>query len=70
MQLRLAWMLNKHPYVLDISGMRREKYLIENAQAVYIKLSAEQVMHINELFNPNNVTVARYPDAGWVRIEQ
>jgi len=69
-QLCLAWMLNKHPHVIPIAGTRREKYLIENVQAADIKLSAKQVTQLDELFNPDNITGARYPDAGWVGIEQ
>ncbi len=67
--LCLAWLLNKHPLVIPIPGTRREKYLMENAQAADIVLSPEQISTLDQLFSPENVHGNRYPDAGWAGIE-
>lgn len=69
-QLCLAWLLNKYPHVIPIVGTRREKYLIENAQAMDIQLTSEQVSELDELFDPSNIAGERYPDAGWSGIER
>lgn len=69
-QLCLAWMLNKHDHVIPIAGTRRERYLLENAQAVSIELSAAQIQQLDDLFEPSRITGERYPDAGWAGIEK
>lgn len=69
-QLCLAWMLNKYPHVVPIAGTRREKYLLENAQSANITLTPEQIHCLDELFDPKRIAGSRYPDAGWVGIEQ
>lgn len=69
-QLCLAWMRNKYAHVIPIAGTRREKYLRENASAAHIHLTTEQIHQLDELFHPDCIAGARYPDAGWVGIEQ
>jgi aryl-alcohol dehydrogenase-like predicted oxidoreductase len=68
-QLALAWLLNKHPHVVPIPGTRRISYLESNVGAVGVKLSAEEMTALDQLFDPERVAGARYPDAGFVGIE-
>ena len=56
-QLALAWLLSKGENVIPIPGTRRVRHLEDNAGAVNIKLSSENVMAIEEL-------AARFPDVG------
>lgn len=62
-QLALAWLLSKHPDVVPIPGTKRPRYVIENAAAVGISLSAEEMTALDELFDPSAVAGERYaPD--------
>lgn len=47
-QLALAWILNQRGNIVPIPGTKRIKYLEENAGAVEIKLSKEDLMKLNE----------------------
>lgn len=69
-QLCLAWMLNKYEHVIPIAGTRRERYLLENANAANVELTHEQIQRLDTLFDPQHVAGNRYPDAGWIGIEQ
>lgn len=68
-QLCLSWILNKYSHIIPIAGTRREKYLIENAKATNIKLTAEQIKALDDLFDPQNIAGERYPNVGWGGIE-
>lgn len=69
-QLCLAWILNKHEHVIPIAGTRREKYLIENAKAADIELTASQIAQLDTLFAPNEIAGNRYPASGWGGVEE
>ena len=56
-QLALAWVLAQGDYVIPIPGTKRRKYLLENAAAVDIALSAEDLADIEKL-------LAKYPNTG------
>jgi aryl-alcohol dehydrogenase-like predicted oxidoreductase len=47
-QLALAWLLAQGADIIPIPGTKRRKYLEENAGAVRVKLSAEDIRRINE----------------------
>lgn len=68
-QMALAWLLNKHPHVVPIPGTRRIPYLESNASAVDVQLDASEMQALDQLFDPQGVAGARYPDAGFVGIE-
>lgn len=68
-QIALAWLLHKHPHVLPIPGTRRIAYLEQNAAATELRLSAKEVAELDQMFSPDKVAGARYPDAGMVGIE-
>ena len=68
-QVALAWMLNKHPHVIQIPGTRRIAHLESNASAVDIALTPGEIAQLDLLFDPKVVAGARYPDAGLVGME-
>jgi len=61
-QLALAWMLAQDKNIVPIPGTKRRKYLEENAAALEVKLTAEDLRRIDEIF-PNGVAAGdRYPE--------
>lgn len=50
-QISMAWMLCKKPWIVPIPGTRKLKRLQENAGAVDIRLSAEEVRELDEALN-------------------
>lgn len=68
-QMALAWLLAKHPHVVPIPGARRLPHLEQNVAAAAVKLTAQQVHALDDLFAPGKVMGARYPAAGMGGIE-
>jgi aryl-alcohol dehydrogenase-like predicted oxidoreductase len=68
-QVALAWLLGKHPHVVPIPGTRRIPYLEQNALAADVQLSAEEIAELDQIFAPERVAGARYPEAGMAGIE-
>ncbi|WP_119343705.1 aldo/keto reductase [Facilibium subflavum] len=62
-QLALAWLL-KQANVVPIPGTKREKYLLENMQAIDIKLSDSDLLALNNLPKAFGY---RYPEAAMER---
>jgi aryl-alcohol dehydrogenase-like predicted oxidoreductase len=62
-QLALAWVLAQGEDIVPIPGTKRRKYLEENAAAVDLKLSAEDLRRIDEVFPKEAAAGARYPEA-------
>jgi aryl-alcohol dehydrogenase-like predicted oxidoreductase len=56
-QLAVAWVLAQGENIIPIPGTKRRKYLEENARAVDIKLSGEDLKNIDEI-------VSKYPNIG------
>ncbi len=56
-QLALAWVLAQGNNIIPIPGTKKRKYLEENAAAVDIRLSEDDLKKINDL-------IARYPNVG------
>ena len=56
-QLALAWVLAQGEDIIPIPGTKQRKYLVENAAAVDLDLSQEELQDIEELVN-------KYPDTG------
>ena len=69
-QLALAWLLIKQPNVIPIPGTRRRARLEENLAAANVQLDAGQMAQIEAVFSSGAVQGQRYPDAGWVGMEQ
>ncbi|WP_159473453.1 aldo/keto reductase [Dyadobacter sp. 3J3] len=56
-QLALAWVLAQGEDIIPIPGTKKRKYLEENAGAIDVNLSAEDLKKVDEL-------IARYPHTG------
>ena len=63
-QLALAWLLAQGEDIVPIPGTKRREYLEQNAKAVEIKLTPEELRRIDEVA-PKGVTAGdRYPATG------
>lgn len=62
-QLALAWVLAQGEDVVPIPGTKRRKYLEQNAAAVDIELTADELERINEVFPRDAAAGLRYPEA-------
>jgi aryl-alcohol dehydrogenase-like predicted oxidoreductase len=62
-QVALAWVLAQGSDVVPIPGTKRMKYLEENADAVNVTLSADDLAELEEAFAPGKVSGARYGES-------
>ncbi|MFG1870891.1 aldo/keto reductase [Micromonospora arborensis] len=62
-QVALAWLLAQGEDILPIPGTKRVRWLEENAAAVNLKLSAEQVARLSAALPPGVAVGERYPAA-------
>jgi len=62
-QLSLAWVLARGEDVVPIPGTKRRKYLEENARAVEIEITPEELREIEEIARPGAAAGERYPEA-------
>ena len=60
-QLALAWVLAQGEYIVPIVGTKRRKYLEENVAALELKLTSEDVRHLNESVPRGAAAGQRYP---------
>jgi len=63
-QLTLAWLLGQGPDVVAIPGTRRVDRLDENAGALRVSLSADEVARISAAIPRDAVAGTRYPEGG------
>jgi aryl-alcohol dehydrogenase-like predicted oxidoreductase len=68
-QLALAWVLNKSKQIIPIPGTRRQRYLIENVNAIDLTLSPEEMTQLDQLFKPENIAGERYPEIGMKSVD-
>jgi aryl-alcohol dehydrogenase-like predicted oxidoreductase len=61
-QLALAWLLAQGKDIIPIPGTKRRKYLEENAGALKIKLSPEDLRRIEEVAPKGAASGPRYPE--------
>jgi aryl-alcohol dehydrogenase-like predicted oxidoreductase len=61
-QLALAWVLAQREDIVPIPGTKRRKYLEENAGALKVQLTAEDLRRIDEVFPRDATAGARYPE--------
>jgi len=61
-QLALAWVMAQGDYIFPIPGTKKIKYLEENAGAVNIHLSKEELTAIDEIFPKDAAAGLRYPE--------
>jgi aryl-alcohol dehydrogenase-like predicted oxidoreductase len=69
-QLALAWLVHQGDDVVPIPGTKRIRYLEENAAAVDIQLSDEQVTALNDTFEPGVAAGDRYLPGGMATVER
>ncbi|MBB3996263.1 aldo/keto reductase [Aureimonas pseudogalii] len=62
-QLALAWVLAQGSDVAPIPGTKRVRYLEENADAVHVELSPDDLGELDEAFGAEAVAGTRYPEA-------
>jgi aryl-alcohol dehydrogenase-like predicted oxidoreductase len=61
-QLALAWVLAQGEDVVPIPGTKRRKYLEENAAAVDLKLTPDDLRRLSEVFPSGAAAGMRYPE--------
>jgi aryl-alcohol dehydrogenase-like predicted oxidoreductase len=61
-QLALAWVLSRGRDVVPIPGTKRRKYLEQNAGAVNVELTADDLGRIEDVLSRNEVAGSRYPE--------
>jgi aryl-alcohol dehydrogenase-like predicted oxidoreductase len=59
-QVALAWLLGKGDFIVPIPGTKRCVYLEENAGAVDLKLSDDEVARLEAALRPEAVSGSRY----------
>jgi len=69
-QLALAWVLSKGEDVVPIPGTKRRKYLEENAAAVEIRLTPDEVAELEEVVPVEAVAGDRYAPAQMKAIDR
>jgi len=62
-QLCLAWVLAQGDDFIPIPGTKKEKYLVENMEAVKIQLSKEEIKEIEDVIAKIPAVGERYPGA-------
>lgn len=63
-QLALAWVLAQRPFIVPIPGTKRRSYLEENAGALRVALTADDLRRIEEVFPRGAATGDRYAPGG------
>jgi aryl-alcohol dehydrogenase-like predicted oxidoreductase len=64
-QLALAWVLAQGEDVVPIPGTKRRSYLEENAGAVAVELSPDDLARLDAIAPPDVAVGGRYPDASY-----
>jgi aryl-alcohol dehydrogenase-like predicted oxidoreductase len=62
-QLALAWLLAQGEDIVPIPGTKRRKYLEENLGALKVKLTPQDLRHINEVAPQGAAAGKRYPES-------
>jgi aryl-alcohol dehydrogenase-like predicted oxidoreductase len=65
-QLALAWVLHRGEDIVPIPGTKHVKYVEENASAVNVKLSKEELNEIDAIAPKGSAAGDRYPDMSTV----
>ncbi len=67
-QLALAWLLAQGEEIVPIPGTKRQKYLEQNAQAVNLKLTPDDLARIDQALPRGAAAGERYPEQAMVRV--
>ncbi|WP_046174661.1 aldo/keto reductase [Domibacillus indicus] len=63
-QLALAWLLAQGEDIVPIPGTKKRKYLKENAEAVQVTLSKQELAAIDDIAPKGAAAGLRYPESG------
>jgi aryl-alcohol dehydrogenase-like predicted oxidoreductase len=63
-QIALAWVISRGQDVVPIPGTKRRRYLEENARALQVELTSNDLEELDELLGEGTVAGDRYPEAG------
>lgn len=69
-QLALAWVLAQGEDIVPIPGTKRRSYLEENAGALQIELTVEDIAQLNEAAPIGATAGMRYPEAGMATVNR
>ena len=69
-QLALAWVLARGHDIVPIPGTKRVKYLEENARALDVHLTANDLRRIDDIAPKGVAAGARYPERGMATIDR
>lgn len=69
-QLALAWVLAQGEQVIPIPGTKRRPYLIENIEALQVRLDAGELREIEQIFPVDAVAGARYSQAAMASVNR
>ena len=61
-QIALAWVLSRGDEIVPIPGTKRRRYLEENAEAVDVELTDEELERLEQAFPQGAAAGERYPD--------
>ena len=61
-QIALAWVLSRGDDIVPIPGTKRRRYLEENAEAVDVELTDEELERLEQAFPQGAAAGERYPD--------
>ena len=61
-QIAIAWVLAQGNDIVPIPGTKQRKYVEQNAAAVEVKLSADEIALLSKAFPPNVTAGTRYPE--------
>ncbi|MGI9100967.1 MAG: aldo/keto reductase [Terriglobales bacterium] len=67
-QLALAWLLAQGEFIVPIPGTKRQKYLEQNAQAVNLNLTPDDLARINQALPRGTAAGERYPEQAMRRV--
>jgi len=68
-QLAIAWLLAREDYIIPIPGTKHRKYVEQNAEAVDIELSENELMKIDKIAPKGATAGARYPERSMKAID-
>ncbi|HWZ45752.1 MAG TPA: aldo/keto reductase [Candidatus Saccharimonadales bacterium] len=69
-QLALAWVLAQNKFTIGLMGTKRRKYLDENAAAVQVTLTAQDLAQLEAVMPKGATSGPRYPEASMRFVQQ
>jgi aryl-alcohol dehydrogenase-like predicted oxidoreductase len=69
-QIALAWLLAQGDDIVPIPGTKRRKYLEENATAIDVTLTPDELQQVEDIFPKDAAAGNRYPDAAMATINR